>query len=81
MVFAKLIIEGHVIVDVSEVINISFFAVTSSYEQHEFFKSLSKDEPPDLDNDESLVNILTSAKKDGPLACYVALQMSNYGHE
>ncbi|XP_046857276.1 ectopic P granules protein 5 homolog isoform X2 [Xenia sp. Carnegie-2017] len=55
--------------------------VTSSYEQHEFFKSLSKDEPPDLDNDESLVNILTSAKKDGPLACYVALQMSNYGHD
>ena len=55
--------------------------MTSSYDQSEFFKNLSKPEPLDLDSDEALVNVLTSANKDGPLACFVALQLSSYGHE
>jgi hypothetical protein len=58
-----------------------FILVSSSYDQSEFFKNLSKPEPLDLDADEVLVNVLTSANKDGPLACFVALQLSTYGHE
>lgn len=57
------------------------FPVTSSYDQSEFFQNLSKPEPLDLDSDEVLVNVLTSANKDGPLACFVALQISTHGHE
>ncbi|XP_028402357.1 ectopic P granules protein 5 homolog [Dendronephthya gigantea] len=56
-------------------------SVTSSYDKSEFFKNLSKPEPLDLDTDEALVNVLTSANKDGPLACFVALQLSTYGHD
>jgi hypothetical protein len=55
--------------------------VTSSYDQSEFFQNLSRPEPLDLDSDEVLVNVLTSANKDGPLACFVALQISTHGHE
>lgn len=59
----------------------SLFLVISSYDQSEFFKNVSKPGPLDLDSDEVLVNVLTSANKNGPLACFVALQLTTLGHE
>lgn len=58
-----------------------YLTVSSSYDKSEFFKNLSKPGPLDLDADETLVNVLTSANKEGPLACFIALQLSTYGHE